>query len=99
MLKDAVPSELFLEAIRHGFDIEKRAGRSATCSGIWNHIIKECLLERGGFTKMFEWDKSKAKNRNCISIIAECLERGLVPGLRLGKDNRRREIVIEVAGD
>ncbi len=96
MLKNAKPSDLFLGAILRGYDKEKVSGKPVTCSGIWNHVVMECLRMRGGFILMFRWDESKAKSINRIGTIAECIRRGHVPGLRLGEDERGREIVVEV---
>lgn len=96
MLKNAEPSGLFLGAIWRGYNLEKGSGKSVTCSGIWNYIVMECFRVRGGFTTMFQWDKSKAKNINRIGTIAECIQGGYVPGLQLSEDERGREIVEEV---
>ena len=42
-----------------------------------------------GFVRMFEWDTSQAKAINRIGTIQECIERGLVPGLRLRSEGGR----------
>ena len=96
MLKNAKPSELFLGAIQRGYDKEKMPGKLVTCSDIWNQVVMECVRVQGGFITMFQWDKSKAKTKNRIRTIAECIRRGHVPGLQLGEDERGREIVVEV---
>jgi len=83
MRKDAKPSERFLGAILRGFNAEERTGKAVTCSGIWDRVVMECLQEQGGFTTMFAWDTSQAMSINRIGTIRECIERGLVPGLRL----------------
>jgi len=83
MLKNAIPSELFLGAIKRGYLAESQKTREVTCSAIWDHVVFECLRSRNGFITMFDWDESKAKNVNRIGTIQECIERGLVPGLRV----------------
>jgi len=94
MLKDAQPSERFLGAILRGYDAEKAKSEQVTCSGIWDHVVIECMRQHDGFLLMFEWDKSKAKSKNRIRTIAECIERGFVPGLGLAKTASGREIVV-----
>jgi len=94
MLKDAQPSEYFLGAILRGYDAEKAKSEQVTCSGIWDHVVIECMRQRGGFRFMFEWDKSKAQNINRIGTIAECIERGHVPGLALERTANGREVVV-----
>jgi hypothetical protein len=88
MRKDAEPSDYFLGAIRRGYDAEERSGKTVTCSGIWDHVCMECLRRQGGFNTMFAWDNSKAKSINRIGTIQECIERELVPGLRLLSQGR-----------
>jgi len=83
MRKDAKPSECFLGAILRGFDAEECTRDVVTCSGIWDHVVMECLGRRHGFETMFAWDTSRAKSINRIGTIQECIERGFVPGLRL----------------
>ena len=93
MLKDAKPSEYFLVAILRGYDAEELRGKAVTCSGIWNHVCMECLRRQNGFAIMFQWDTSKAQRKNRIGTIKECIERGLVPGLRLVAEGRLLTVV------
>ena len=83
MLKNAIPSELFIGAIKRGYLAESQTTRNVTCSAIWDHVCMECLRMPSGFLRMFEWDTSRAKSINRIGTIQSCIERGLVPGLRL----------------
>ena len=98
MLKNAQPSDLFIAAVRRGYDAELRENpyKSVTCSAIWNRVVAECLQASRGFVTMFAWDESKAKNINRIGTIAEAIDRHLVPGLKLEADrvDRRRYIVV-----
>jgi len=89
MLKNAVPSEMFIGAIKRGYLAESQVTRSVTPSAIWDHVCMECLRLPSGFLRMFEWDESKARSINRIGTIQECIERGLVPGLRLMADSGR----------
>ena len=88
MLKNAQPSELFLGAILRAYDKAKAREGQVTCSKLWDYIVMECMRVCGGFTRMFAWDESKAKNKNRIRTIMETIERGHVPGLRV--DDRGR---------
>ena len=89
MRKDAIPSELFLGAIKRGYIAESQKTRNVTCSAIWDHVCFECLQMPSGFLRMFEWDTSRAQHINRIGTIQECIERGLVPGLRLVAEGGR----------
>jgi len=93
MKKNDKPSEYFIGAILRGYDTEAKNGE-ATCSGIWNHIVIECLQHTGAFETMFQWDTSKAQKKNRIGTIAECIKRGYVPGLQLGYNDEQREVVV-----
>ena len=93
MLKDANPSEYFIGAILRGYAIEEVRGKSVTCSAIWDQVCMECLRRQGGFQTMFAWDNSKAKSINRIGTIQSCIERGLVPGLRLVAEGRLLTVV------
>jgi len=98
MLKNAKPSEYFLGAILRAYDRESkitdRVTCSVTCSGLWEHVVMECL-RHNAFLTMFEWDESRAKNINRIGTIAETIRRGFVPGLRLVTDEKGHEVVKE----
>jgi len=94
MKKTDKPSQHFLGAILRGYDAEAKKNGKVTCSGIWDHVVIECLREHA-FETMFEWDTSKAKNINRIGTIAECIERGHVPTLSLAKNERGREVVVK----
>lgn len=87
------PSEQFLGAILRAYDKANTGGKPVTCSTIWDYIVFECLREYGGFTRMFEWDKSQTKSTNRIRTIAETIQGGYVPGLALSKDEVGREYV------
>ncbi len=95
MLKNAIPSELFVGAIRRAYDKNVREGKPVTCSSLWDYICMECLRMPGGFLTMFEWDQSKAKSINRIGTIAEVIQHGYVPGLSLVRDEKGREYVKE----
>ena len=99
MKKSDRPSELCAGIIRRGYDRAKAEGKPVTCSDIWNHVVMECLRQEGGFLAMFAWDTSTAKCKNRIGTIAECIERGYVPGLRLSDEGGRRYVVEEGIGD
>jgi len=81
MLKRDKPSEYFIGAILRGYDAEVAAENDPTPADIWNRIVIECI-HRGDFKTMFRWDTSKGES-NRVRDIAECIERGFVPGLRL----------------
>jgi len=89
MLKNAVPSDLFIGAIKRGYMAESQTTRSVTPSAIWNHVCMECLRAPSGFKAMFTWDESRSEHINRIGTIRECIERGLVPGLRLVAEGGR----------
>ncbi len=93
MKKTDRPSQHFVGAILRGYDKESK-NSEVTCSGIWDHIVMECFGRSGAFEAMFEWDTSKAQNTNRIGTIAECIQRGRVPGLRLDYNAKSREIVV-----
>ena len=92
MKKNDKPSEYFLGAILRGYDAEAKKNGKVTCSGIWDHVVIECLREHA-FITMFEWDTSKAKNINRIGTIQECIRRGYVPGLRLWAEGNKLVVV------
>ena len=94
MKKSDKPSEYFVGAILRGYDQEAQDGE-VTCSGIWDHIVMECL-QGYDFATIFEWDTSKAKSKNRIGTIAECIRRGHVPGLRLDYNDKGREMVVQI---
>ncbi len=94
MKKSDKPSEYFIGAILRGYDREAQDGE-VTCSGIWDHIVMECLQRRDGFLVMFDWDTSTAQNKNRIRTIAECIRRGHVPTLSLAQNARGRDIVVK----
>ena len=98
MKKTDRPSEYFLGAILRAYDTAQAEGRQVTPSALWDYVVMECL-RRGDFVTMFRWDTSTAKNKNRIRDIAECLERGLVPGLRLGRDDRGRVFFLQEGVD
>lgn len=94
MKKSDQPSEYFLGAILRAYDKAVEAERGPiTPSTLWDYIVMECLRTRDGFKTMFRWDTSTAKSKNRIRDIAECFERGLVPGLQLTYDERGRQVV------
>lgn len=95
MLKDARPSQIFIGAILRAYDKAKQEPKPVTCSSLWDYVCMECFRVPGGFLAMFAWDKSKAKAKNRIHTISECIRRGHVPGLALGRDERGRMIVVE----
>lgn len=80
MKKSDKPSEYFVGTILRAYD---KADKPVTCSELWNHMVMECLRTHNGFKTMFEWDTSKAKSKNRVHTIGECIERGHVPGLRV----------------
>ena len=92
MKKNDKPSEYFLGAILRGYDAEAKKNGKVTCSGIWDHVVIECLREHA-FITMFEWDTSKAKNINRIGTIQECIKRGYVPTLRLWSEGNKLVVV------
>ena len=93
MIHGCEPSESFLGAILRGYDTEAARGE-VTASGIWNRVVMECLAARD-FVTMFAWDERAAQQkRNRIADIAECIRQGYVPGLRLEKNAKGREIVV-----
>ena len=90
------PSEHFLGAILRGYDAEMRTGKPYIApSGIWDRIVMEAFPVRGAFNTLFEWDPRKGKV-NRIGTIRDCIAKGYVPGLRLAKDAKGREIVEKV---
>ena len=93
MKKGDKPSEYFMGAILRGYDAEAKISKPVTCSGIWDHVVMECLRRQGGFEIMFEWDTSKAQSINRIGTIQECIKRGHVPGLRLRADGNKLVVV------
>ena len=98
MKKADRPSEHFKGAILRAYDKAKTGGRPVTCSALWDYIVMECLRRRDGFTTMFEWDTSKAKSINRIGTIRETIERFMGGLLRLERDEKGREIVVEGEG-
>jgi len=94
MKKGDKPNEYFIGAILRGYDKEAQIGE-VTCSGIWDHVVIECLRHTDAFETMFEWNTSKAKSKNRIGTISETIRRGYVPGLQLGQNERGREVVVE----
>lgn len=89
------PSELFLGSIQRGYDRVVRFNKRVTPGDLWNEVIRECTILRGGFAKMFEWDPLRPnERRNRVKLIADCIAGGLVPGLVLAKDRRGREVVV-----
>ena len=94
MKKTDKPSQHFLGAILRGYDAEAKKADEVTCAGIWDHVVMECLRERN-FNVMFEWDTSTAQSKNRIGTIAECIRRGHVPTLSLGKNSKGREVVVK----
>lgn len=94
MKKNDRPSEYFLGAILRAYDKAKAERRPpVTPSILWDYIVMECLRAPGGFTTMFQWDTSKAKDINRIGTIIECFERDLVPGLQATRDSKGRLII------
>lgn len=95
MIHNSEPSQLFLDTIRAAYEQEALV-REVTPSGIWNYVVWVCLQRRKGFDEMFAWDvRCKAsQKRNRIADIAEAIEQGYVPGMRLVQNDRGREIVI-----
>jgi len=89
MLKNAVPSDLFIGTIKRGYMAESQTTRSVTPSAIWGHVTMECLQMPNGFRAMFAWDESRRQHTNRVGTIRECIERGLVPGLRLVAEGGR----------
>jgi hypothetical protein len=80
------PGEWYIDAIRRGYDRAEACGKQVTPADIWNSVIIECLHRPGGFAAMFAWDRRKHVNR--VRDIAEAIEAGLVPGLRLDGGNK-----------
>jgi hypothetical protein len=99
MKKHDIPSEYFLGAILRGFDRAKVEGKPVTCSAIWDYVVMECLRRHDGFRTMFAWDTSTAQYKNRIGTIAECIERGYVPGLRFSSEGGRRYVIEEGISD
>lgn len=93
MKKNDKPSELFIAAIMHGYKKASEQREIVTCADIWNQVVMECLRMPDGFTKMFEWDTSKAQIINRIGTIQECIGRGYVPRLRLLAAGRRLIVI------
>lgn len=84
MKKSDVPSELFVGAIKRAFQkAELNDDVPVTCSKLWDYVVMECLQKYNGFILMFEWDTSKAKSKNRIRTIEECIKRGHVPRLQV----------------
>jgi len=89
MKKSDTPSMYFCGAILRAFDKAKAEGKGyVDCSMLWDYVVMECLRRHDGFKTMFAWDTSKAKSKNRIHTISECIERGHVPTLTV--DNRLR---------
>jgi hypothetical protein len=96
MIHGCKPSQYFLGAILRGYDAEAERGE-VTASGIWNRVVMECLAAKD-FLTMFAWDERAAQQkRNRIADIAEAIQQGYVPGLRLEKNGKRREVVTREA--
>jgi hypothetical protein len=88
MKKTDAPSMYFVGAILRAFDKAEAEGSEVTCSKLWDYVVMECFRQRDGFKIMFQWDTSKAKSKNRIHTIGECIRRGHVPGLTV--DDRLR---------
>jgi len=93
MKKSDKPSQYFVGAILRAFDQAEAEGKPVTCSKIWDYVVMECLRRHDGFKVMFDWDTSKAKSKNRIGDILECIERGHVPTLRLDRQGRQVFVV------
>jgi hypothetical protein len=88
-----VPSQMFLDAIRNGFEREAAGGREVTPSGIWDRVCMHCFVRPGAFLAMFSWDTRKGEH-NRIGTIRETIAAGLVPELRLARNSKGHEVVI-----
>ena len=90
------PSEYYLGAILRAFDRAKEKHFQAvpgpiTPSELWDNVVMECLRSQGGFRMMFEWDRRNNVNR--VGDILEVIEAGLVPGLRIERQNGKAVVV------
>lgn len=89
------PSDEFIAAIGTAYRAALSHNRAyVQPADLWDEIVIMCLRKLGGFRELFAWDQSKAKARNRIGTIRQCIAMGQVPGLRLSQDERGREVVL-----
>jgi hypothetical protein len=94
MIHGSEPSQLFLDSIHAAYHLAQGQGE-ITPSAIWDHVVGICL-RRHIFPDMFAWDVRLKANqkRNRIADIAEAIEQGYVPGMRLAMNAKGRQIVV-----
>jgi hypothetical protein len=89
MLKSETPNENFVQAILHAYGQCCIADQEPTPANLCNYIVAALIRGQfGGFRECFAWRKSQARGRHAIGDIADAVERGHVPGLRLGGGHR-----------
>ena len=87
------PSELFLAAIVQAYADLAAQQSEVTPSNLWDSVVIQCLRCSGGFRRMFAWDMTKAPH-NRIGTITQVIERGYIPWLTLGRNERGRVVVL-----
>ena len=94
MIHKSEPSQLFLDSIHTAYHLAQGQGE-ITPSAIWDHVVGICI-RRHIMPDMFAWDVhcKPSSRRNRIADIAEAIEQGYVPRLRLEMNARGREIVV-----
>ena len=80
------PSDEFIAAVETGYRRAKQQNGTVTPSEIWDEVVGICLSRPGGFRAMFAWD-GRTGRQNRVGTIAECIEGGYVPGLRMAGRN------------
>ncbi len=80
------PSDEFIAAVETGYRRAKQQHGTVTPSEIWDEVVGICLSRPGGFRAMFAWDRRTGR-QNRVGTIAECIEGGYVPGLRMAGRN------------
>jgi hypothetical protein len=89
--KNDTPSQEFIHAIIDGFQSELQDGEVPTCARIWNQIVMKQINSGSRIDSLFLWDSSTGRH-NRIRTIAECIECGYVPRLRLTKRDGREVV-------
>jgi hypothetical protein len=94
MIHNSEPSALFLESIHIAYHLAQGQGE-ITPAAIWDHVVGICLRRTHTFAEMFAWDLrcKPSSKRNRIGDIAEAIEQGYIPALRLAVNARGRQIV------
>jgi len=99
MIHKSEPSALFLDSIHTAYHLAQGQGQGeVTVADIWHHVVRLCLRQTPTFTEMFSWDVrcKPSSKRNRLADIAEAIEQGYVPELRLDWNEKWREIVIHI---